>query len=76
MTKLRKLSIAVVFVLMLGPSALAGITDYPPAPAPPPSVTATGITDTPPSSAQPVSAPCDPVANIALNLLQTVRSVF
>lgn len=59
MRKLRKLSIAVVLALMLAPSALAGITDTPPAPQPAP-----GITDTPPSTA----------ASIALALLQTVLS--
>jgi hypothetical protein len=75
MTKLRKMSIAVVLALMLAPSALAGITDYPPAPAPPPSALATGITDTPPSTVPSVVVPSDPVATIALSLLQTVLSL-
>jgi len=51
---------AAVLALMLAPSALAGITDTPPAPQ-----LAPGITDTPPSTA----------ASIALALLQTVLSV-
>jgi hypothetical protein len=77
MTKLRKMSMAVVLALMLAPSALAGITDYPPAPAPPPSsVTATGIIDMPPSDAQPVASATDPVVDIALNLLQGALSLF
>ncbi len=71
MIRLRKLSMAVVLALMLAPSALAGITDTPPAPPPAP-----GITETPPSSAQPVSARNNSVASIALNLLQTVLSVL
>jgi hypothetical protein len=76
MTKLCKMSMVVVFALMLAPSVLAGITDYPPAPAPPPSsVMATGITDTPPSDAQPIAA-TDPVVDITLNLLQGALSLF
>ena len=60
MRKLRKLTMVVVLALMLAPSALAGITDTPPAPQ-----SAPGITDTPPSTA----------AGIALALFQTVLSV-
>jgi len=60
MTKLRKLSMAVVLALVLAPTALAGITDTPPAPQ-----SAPGITDTPPSTA----------ASIALALLKTVLVV-
>jgi len=76
MTKLRKMSMAVVLALMLAPSALAGITDYPPAPAPPPSsATAMGIIDTPPSAAQPVTA-SDLVVDVALDLLQSVLLAF
>jgi hypothetical protein len=72
MEKIRKLSMAVVLALTLAPSAFAGITDTPPAPAPPPpSVMATGITDT-----QPVASANDSAVSIALNLLQTVLSVF
>ena len=77
MRKLRQLSMAVVLALMLGAPALAGIIGCPPEPAPePPSATATGTIDTPPSDAQPVAAPTDPVVDIALNLLQSVLSIF
>lgn len=78
MTKLRKMSMALVLALMLAPSALAGITDYPPAPAPPPpsaTATATGTIDTPPSDAQPVAA-SDLVLDAALNLLQSALLAF
>ena len=76
MTKLQKMSMAVVLALMIAPSALAGITDYPPAPVPPPqSVMATGIIDMPPSDAQPIAA-TDPVVNVALNLLQGALLLF
>lgn len=61
MRELSKLSMAVVLALMLAPSALAGITDTPPAPPPAP-----GITDTPPST----------TASIALALLQTVLPII
>lgn len=78
MRRLQQLSMAVVLTLMLGTYALAGIIECPPAPAPPPepsSVTATGIIETPPS-AQPVAAPTDPVVDVALNLMQSVLSLF
>jgi hypothetical protein len=78
MRRLRQLSMAVVLTLMLGTYALAGIIECPPAPAPPPepsSVTATGIIETPPS-AQPVAPATDPVVDVALNLMQTVLSLF
>ena len=77
MRKLQKMSVAVVLALMFAPSALAGITDYPPAPVPPPqSVMTTGITDTPPVTPQLVDPATDPVADAALNLLQSVLSLF
>ena len=77
MRRLHKMSMAVVLALMFAPSALAGITDYPPAPAPPPqSVMATGITDTPPATAQLVDPATDTVVDAALNLLQSVLSLF
>jgi hypothetical protein len=76
MTKLRKMSMALVLALMLAPSALAGITDYPPAPPPPPpSPTATGTIGTGPSDAQPVAA-SDLVVDVALNLLQSMLLAF
>jgi hypothetical protein len=77
MTKLRKMSTAVVLALMLAPSALAGITDYPPAPAPPPpSLMTTRITDTPPGTAQIVDTATNPIVDLALNLLQGALSLF
>ena len=77
MKKPQQLSLAVVLALMLAPSALAGITDYPPAPQPPPpaTATATGITDTPPGDVQSPVAP-DSKVEVALILLQTVLSAF
>ncbi len=79
MRNLRQLSMAVVLTLTLGTYALAGTIDTPPAPAPPPespSVTATGITDTPPSGAESVNPATAPVIDVALNLLQSVLSLF
>lgn len=75
MRKLRQLSMAVVLTLMLANAAFAGTIGTGPEPPPePPSATAPGIIDTPPSDAQP--APTDPVVDIALNLLQSLLSVF
>ena len=77
MRRLRQLSMAVVLTLMLGTYALAGIIGSMPEPPPePPSATAPGIIDTPPSGAQPVAAATDPVVDVALNLLQSVLSLF
>lgn len=79
MRKLRKTSMAAVLALMLAPSALAGITDTPPAPVPPPeasSATATGTIETPPNGAQSLDAPTDPVVDVALELMQIVLSLF
>ena len=77
MRRLQKMSMAVVLALMIAPTALAGITDYPPAPVPSPqSVMATGITDTPPATSQLVDPATDPVVDVALNLLQSVLSLF
>jgi len=64
---------------MLAPSALAGITDTPPAPVAPPeasSTTATGTIETPPGGAQPVDASTDPVVDLALELVQSLLSLF
>ena len=75
MTKLGKLCIAIVLALVLAPSALAGITDYPPAPAPEsPAATAMGITETPPSATDATApgASTDLVIDITLDLLQSV----
>jgi hypothetical protein len=77
MRRLRQLSMAVVLTLMLGTCGLAGIIDCPPAPAPPPSsVMATGTIDTPPSNQQNSAGVSDPIIDVALNLLQSVLSVF
>ena len=79
MTKLGKLCMAIVLALVLAPSALAGITDYPPAPGtvetpPAPHATATGIIDTPPSAAE--TGPTDSVANVAFDLLLSAIVLF
>ena len=77
MRRLRQLSMAVLLTLMLGTYAFAGIIDYPPAPAPPPSsVTSTGTIETPPSFQQSLAASTDPVVDVALNLLQGALSLF
>ena len=75
MRKLRRLNMAVVLTFAFSASAFAGIIPTTPESDPPPSVAVTGITETPPSG-QPVVAPRDPVASIALSLLQTVLSVI
>ncbi|HMG75289.1 MAG TPA: hypothetical protein VK582_17460 [Pyrinomonadaceae bacterium] len=78
MRKLRQLSVAVVLTFALSASAFAGIIGTSPdaPPLEPPSATATGIVGTGPSDGQPVAAPSNPVADVALNLLQSVLSVF
>ena len=78
MRRLRQLSMAIVLTLMLGTYALAGIIDCPPQASlaePPPPATATGIIGTSPS-AYPGASATDPVVDIALNLLQSVLSLF
>ena len=75
MRKLQLLNMAVVLTFAFSASAFAGIIPTTPESDPPPSVAVTGITDTPPSG-QPVVVPSDPVASIALSLLQTVLSVI
>lgn len=78
MRKIRLLSMAILLTLMLGTSALAGIIETPPAPAPPPEpqqASSTGIIGGPPN-AEPVTLATDPVVDIALNLLQSVLSLF
>ena len=78
MRTLRQLSIALLLALVVSASAFAGIIDGPPAPAPPPeppSATATGIIGAPPS-AEAVTPATDPVVDVALNLLQSVLSLF
>jgi hypothetical protein len=79
MRKLWKLGMAVVLALVFAPYALAGITDTPPSPVPPPepqSTSAIGTVETPPSSAQPGTLTTDPLLDVALNLLQGALSLF
>lgn len=79
MRKLWKLSMAVVLTLALAPYVLAGITDTPPAPVPPPEPpanSAMGTIDAPSSSAQPVTLTNGPLVDVALNLLQSALSLF
>ena len=76
MRRLRQLSMSVLLALMLGAPALAGIIGGPPEPAPqPPAASATGTVETPPSAA-PVTPANDPVVDVALDLLQSVLSLF
>jgi hypothetical protein len=78
MRRLRQLSMAVLLTLMVSASAFAGIIDGPPAPTPPPEsplATATGTIETPPS-AEAVTQATDPAVDVALNLLQSVLSLF
>ena len=77
MRRLRQLSMAVLLALMISAPALAGIIGCPPEPAPePPPVSATGTIEASPSGAQPVNPATDPVVDVALNLLQSVLSLF
>lgn len=77
MKDLKRLSLAVVLAMLLAPTALAGITDTPPAPQPPPeppSATAPAPTD---ENTQDVPlAVSDPLTDLALSLLQTALTVF
>jgi hypothetical protein len=78
MRKLWKLSMAVVLTLVLAPYALAGITDTPPAPVPPPEPPSKAMEtiETPPSSAQPGTLTNDPLVDVALTLLQGALSLL
>jgi hypothetical protein len=77
MRKLRQLSLAVVFALMLANGAFAGIIGTGPEPPPePPSASAPGSIGTAPSDAQPEVVASDPFVDVALNLLQSVLSLF
>ena len=77
MRKLRQLSMAVVFALMLANGAFAGTIGTGPEPPPePPSATAPGTIGTGPSDAQPEVMATDPIVDVALNLLQSVLSLF
>jgi hypothetical protein len=77
MRKLRQISMAVMLTVVLATCTFAGIIGGGPEPPPePPSATATGIIGTSAAAAQPVDTPPWPVVDIALNLLQSVLSVF
>jgi hypothetical protein len=79
MRTLRQLSMAILLTLMLGTCSLAGIIECPPAPAPPPEqplATATGIIGTSPSGAEPIAPATDPVVGVALDVIQSVLSLF
>ena len=76
MRRLRQLSMAVVFALMLANGAFAGtIGTGPEPPPPPPSATATGIIGTSPSDAQSQTAATDAVVDIVLSLMQTALAL-
>ena len=77
MRKLRQLSMAVVFALMLANGVFAGIIGTVPVPPPePPSATEPGSIGTPPSDGQPEVVATDPIVDVALNLLQSALSLF
>lgn len=79
MRTLRQLSMAILLTLMLGTGSLAGTIECPPAPAPPPEpslATSTGIIGTSPSGAEPIAPATDPVLDVALDLMQSVLSLF
>lgn len=82
MKKLQRFTIAVVLTLALSASAFAGdiwLGKAPPPPPEPPSATAPGIIHTgiqTPSEQQNSAAPSEAFAEIALNLLQSLLSVF
>ena len=76
MKKLERLSMAVALTIMLAGSALAGDIDIP-APPPPPSASATtpGDIETPRETQNP-NVLSDSATEAALNLLQSMLSVF
>ena len=77
MRKLRRLTLAVLLAMLLGPSALAGITDTPPAPQPPPEPTsATAPAPTGQNTQEVLVALSDPLTDAALTLLQSLLTVF
>lgn len=77
MRRFRELSIAVVLALMLANGAFAGSIGTGPEPPPePPSATAPGSIGTPPSDAQPEVVATDPIVDVALELMQSLLSLF
>lgn len=76
MRKLKQSSLVVVIMLALSTGAMAGIVECPPAPTPEPSsASATGTIETPPGE-QSVTELSDPVADLALSLLQNMLTLF
>jgi hypothetical protein len=80
MKKLNRFGIAAVFTLMLASAAFAGEIGIGIAPPPTPpassSVTTSGDIYIGRTDTDTASASCDSVSNIALNLLQSLLSVF
>ena len=75
MRRLQQISMAAILTLTLATCALAGIMETPPAPEAQPA-TATGIMEMPPSDQQDSAVVSESVADLALNLLQSVLSAF
>jgi hypothetical protein len=77
MRKLRQLSMAIVFALMVANGAFAGSIGTSPEPPPePPSATAPGSIGTAPSDTQSEVVATDPIVDVALSLLQSALSLF
>ena len=77
MRRLRQLSLAVFLTLTLGTYAFAGIIDTPPAPQPePPPASATGVIGTVTGDEQSEAPATDPVADLVLDLMQSVLSLL
>ena len=79
MKKLKQLSMAIAFTLMLATCTFAGIIDCPAVPpAPPPASSSApepGTMDCPKATTEPGAASSS-VTEITLNLLQSLLSVF
>jgi len=79
MKKLQQISMAAVLTLMLATGVFAGIIETPATPPPPPppdALSATSSGDIATGGLQNPQAMSDSVADIALNLLHTMMSVF
>ena len=78
MKKLKQLNLAVVVSLVLSVSALAGEIEIGKSSTPPPPAPSSATTPGEiwiPGEIQ-IGAPSDPITEVALNLLQTVLSIF
>jgi hypothetical protein len=78
MKKTHRLCLVSVFILVLTTATFAGEIDTPKAPPPPPAASSAmtpGDMDMPPAIQNPQGT-SDSVADIVLNLLQTMLSVF